>query len=314
MTKPNFENIQPLIASQEVKGSSVEVQFHCADSGIDVPATGSISKAEGVKAEAGRSVKKNMWSSLRRAVTRAITDAVGSGAAGRVARDVATKSMSDGQKKSNFSKAETQDAVVTAFESVQSKFRWDAGDSKWVGLTAPATPFAQRLLDAPVKEKFDQGVLARALVELSAADGSVGEEERAFIGDFLDPELGSIDDFLARPALSAVELNETTETTRETILMLSWACAMCDEDVADAEIARINELATGLGVTPEQTTELRNHAQQFLFEQALTNVYEGGNRNVDAFADAVAVAGKMGVDTETAERFDAGYRRRNGLV
>lgn len=313
MTDPTYDSIKPLIASEEAHGSSVAVVFRCPQTGVEANANGSIKKSTSITAEAGRTAKKNMWSSLRRAVTWAITDAMGSGAVGRTARDVANKAMTAQQKSASFSKAETQAAVVTAFQSVQTQFRWDAAASSWVGVQAPATPFAKRLADGPVTERYDQGVLARALVELSAADGDVGAEERAFMADFLDPELGTVDDLMKRPALSAAELSETSDSARGSILMLSWACAMCDEDLADAEANRLGELAAGLGLET-QADELRQDAQQFLLEQALAGVYQGGGRDDEAYANAMDAAGKMGIDAAHAEKMDAAYRKRCQIV
>jgi len=313
MTEPTYESIQPLIVSEEASGSTVAVVFKCPSTGVEATASGSVKKSDSLKAEAGRSVKKNMWSSLRRAVTRAITDAMGSGAAGRTARDVANKAMADKQKGSTYSKDEIRAAVVGAFQSVQTKFRWDAANSQWVGVQAPATPFAKRLAEGPIREKYDQGVLARAMVELSASDGDIGEEERAFMASFLDPDIGSVDDLVKRPKLNAAELAEASEAARGSILMLSWACAMCDEDLAEAEAARLAELAAGLGLEA-QAEEMRRDAQQFLFEQALANVYQGGSRDEASFAAAMEAAGKMGIDGATAEKLDAGYRKRCQIV
>lgn len=312
MTQIEYPQIESLIADQEVQGTSVQVTFRCPETSVEVAANASIKKSATITADASRKVKKGLWNSLRRSVASAITDALGSGTAGRVARDVAGSAMSQQANKTAFSKTEIQDAIVTAFQSVQSKFEW-SGD-KWIGLKEPTTAFARRLKDAPIEERYDRGILARALVELSGADGSIGDEERAFLSTFLDPELGSIDDFAKREPLKDGELTEVAEPVRASILMLAWATAMCDEDVADEEVARLSQLAGGMQIDEARSNELRGDAQRFLLEQALNGVYESGSRDADAFGEATKAAQAMGMEMGDIETFDANFRKRSGIV
>ena len=252
--------------------------------------------------------------SLRRAVARAISDTVGTGVAGRVVRQAADATIVQKERSTSFSKAEVQAAIVSAFQSVQSRFQWNGAEATWVGVSEPTTAFAKRLAEAPVTERFDQGVLARALVELSAADGEVSDDERSFMADFLDPSLGTVDELAQRPPLTAADLGETTESVRGSILLLGWACAMSDEDLADAEVDRLGELAAGLGIDTDQAADLRRDAQQFLFDQTLDSVYASGSRDTDGFALALEAATKMGIDQAAVEKFDAAYRKRCGIV
>lgn len=313
MTTPNYSDIEALVASKEVRGSSVSVTFRCSETDVEVQSTGSLKRSGGVKSEAARSVKKNLWSGLRRSVTRAVSDALGNGAAGRIARDITNTGMRQGEQKTAFSKEEIQNAVVEAFVAVQSSFKLNASGT-WVGMKKPANGFEKRLAEAPVSERFDQGVLARTLVELSAADGEISADEVAFIADFIDPELGTVEDFAKRPPLTPAELSETSEAARSSIMMLAWACAMSDEELADEEVARLNELSTGFGLNDEQNTNVKNDAQQFLFEQALAGVYASGNRNDEAFDAANEAAGKMGIGADRAAQMDASYRKLAGIV
>lgn len=314
MTQINYANIENLIGDQQVTGSTLNVTFRCPQTNVEVAATATLKKGTTISEDATRKVKKGLWSSLRRSVGRAITDALGSGTAGRVVRDVASSAIGQQEGKNAFSKTETQAGMVAAFETVQNRFRWDGENNCWVGLSEPTTAFAKRLQEAPVTEKFDRGVLARTLVELSGADGDIGDEERAFLGQFLDGELGTIEELAQRGPLTNGELGETTEPVRSSILMLGWATAMCDEDVADEEVARLTELATGFGIDEATNGALREDAQRFLFEQALAGVYEGGQREEAAFGEATAAAKRMGLEDSAIESFDASYRKRCGIV
>ncbi len=314
MSNLTFQAIEPLVASKEVLRSSVSVTFRCPETDTEVPSTGTLKRMDSVKSTAARSVKKNLWSSLRRSVTKAVSDALGSGAAGRIARDVTNTTMRQGEQKTAFSKEEVQNGIVEAFKAVQASFKWNASNETWVGVKKPANKFEERLAESPVTERYDQGVLARTLIELSAADGEISADEIAFISDFIDPELGSVDELSKRDPLTAAELSETSEGARQSILMLAWACAMCDEELADAEVARLGEISNALGFDDATQTGLRQDAQKFLFEQALAGVYAGGSRDDEAFTAAQEAAGKMGIQTEEVQRMDAGYRRAAGIV
>ncbi len=314
MTAPTFANIESLVASKEIQGTSVAVVFRCPATEVEVSSSAALKRSTSVTAQATRSVKKNLWSGLRKSVSRAVADALGNGAAGKIARDVANTSMRQGEQKTAFSKEEIQTAVVAAFEAVQTSFQWDAAAETWKGFKKPANAFEQRLADAPVVARFDQGVLARSLVELSAADGEISADEVAFISDFIDPELGSVEEFAKREPLTTAELAETSEPARASIMMLAWACAMSDDELADAEVARLEELAAGFGLAEEQHAAVRGDAQQFLFEQALAGVYAGGARDEEAFQQAMAAAAKMGIDDQRTVQMDASYRKAAGIV
>ncbi len=97
-------------------------------------------------------------------------------------------------------------------------------------------------------------------------------------------------------------------------MMLAWACAMSDEELADAEVARLNELSAGFGLDDDQLASVRGDAQQFLFEQALAGVYAAGSRDDEAFQAAKEAAGKMGIDEDRASQMDASYRKVAGIV
>jgi hypothetical protein len=266
-----------------------------------------------VKSTAARSLKRSLWYQLRRAVTSAISSAVGGGVAGRVARDVTNSQMSGQASKVSYSAEEKQAAVVVAFSKVITFFKFD-GD-KWVGSAGADTPFGEILQQAPVTEKYDQGILARALVEVVCADGQVTEEEEAFVGDFVDPELGTIEELAKRDPVSAAELGEVTTAVRDTLMMLAWAAAMCDEDLAEEEAGRLAVIGQGLGLADDRVVELRTFSQQFLLEQALMEAYPGGGaRDEEAYAEAMSAAAKLGLSDAEAEKIDVGYRKRNGIV
>lgn len=314
MADLTYDAIKPLIHNEEQKGGAVEVVFRCPETGVEATGSAAIKAGKGMKSTAVRSAKKSLWYSLRRAVSSSLYSMLGSGTAGRVARDVARQGMSNAEQGAKFSGDDVKAAVVAAFEKVRTRFRWDGANDRWIGAPSADTPFGKQLAAAPVAESYDQGIMSRLLVEIVCADGVVRDEEREFLADFIDPEVGTVEDLAKRDPLSPAELEAVDDAARDTLVMLAWAAALSDEDLAEEEAGRLTEVATGLGVADDRVVELRSFAQQFLLEQALATAYPGGTRDDGAHTEAMAAAAKLGITPEDAERIDVAYRKRSGIV
>ena len=177
------------------------------------------------------------------------------------------------------------------------------------------TGFRKQLADNPVSGRYEQCLLARMLVEIACADGAVSDDEREFLGDFIDPELGTIDDLAKLDKLNAVDLEGAAEATvRETMLMIAWMAALSDEGLADSERERLDELAAGLGVADDRAAKMRNLATSHLLEQAFAGAYPGGRRDDAAHADTLALAEGLGVSAEDVQRGDLRCRQRMGII
>ena len=129
-----YASIEPLIASQEQKGSQVTVQFRCPESGVEACGRGRLKKSASVASTAERSAKKNLWGGLQRSVTKTVGSVFGSGAVGRFARDVVGGAMTSAGPSSAFSAEELQAAVLDAFETVRARFSWDESRGCWIGV------------------------------------------------------------------------------------------------------------------------------------------------------------------------------------
>ncbi|MEQ8280884.1 MAG: hypothetical protein RMA76_35915 [Deltaproteobacteria bacterium] len=318
MSEITYERIQPLIAATEQRGSSMHATFTCPVTGVSVASTASIQRGKGLVDVAKQSAKKNVMWSIRSSVARTVRSVLGSGILGRVGTDMAREVMKNVEQgaKDSFSDDEKNAAVVQAFEAVASTFVWDPKRGQFVGASATEqSGFDAQLANAPVTEKFDRGVLARLLVEIAAADGKVDDDERAFLENFVTPDVGTVDALLTRGALSGADLGETAQgASRETMIMLAWAVAFADEELEMSETRRIVDAAQHLGVGGDRVDTLKHEAQLHLYDQALGNVYASGSQDTRAKADADAFAGRIGMSAEDIERADARYRRRHGLV
>lgn len=318
MPEITIENVKPLVASAEQNGATMQCTFRCPTSGATVEASAPIRKGRGIADVAKQSAKRSLMWSVRRGVLGAVRSVLGYGFFGRVGRDIANQLLGDATRKADhmYSEDEKAAAIVDAFSNVSSRFVWDGKKGHWVSVEGAGdvlTEFAKQLSQAPVTEKYDRVVLARILMEIANADGHLAEEEKELLESFITPDLGTFEELAAKSRLSSAELAETSAPARETMLMLGWAVALSDEDLADAEQARLDEVAQGLGVDGARAGQMKQHAQLYVLDQAFESAYR--NNTTDAAKrEVMALAQKLGMDPDTAERAEIRYRKRNGLI
>lgn len=318
MAEITFENVKPLLANAQQNGATMQCTFRCPTSGATVEASASIKKGRGLGDVAKQSAKRSLMWSVRSGVMRAVRSVLGYGFFGRVGRDIANQLLGDAAKKADqaYSDDEKNAAIVDAFTNVSSQFVWDGKKGRWVsakGAGDVLTDFAKQLSQAPVTEKYDRVVLARILVEIANADGRLADEEKELLKSFITPDLGSFEDLSAKSPLSGAELAETSASARETMLMLGWAVALSDEDLASEEQARLVEVANGLQLDEGRAAQMKQHAQLYLLDQALESAYANGASDAGR-QEVMGLAQKLGIDGEAAERAEIRYRKRNGLV
>jgi len=314
------ENVQPLIANVEAAGRRVAVQFRCPASGQVVPAQYNAGpKAQNRMAQ---SAKRSMMYEVRRAVGPMLRSVFGHNVMGRMASQMADSAMrnaSSGVSRGSqgLSAAEQKEAILEAFRTVSSQFVWDGSNARWIAASAARdlmSPFELQLADGPVEAPYDRQVLARMLVEVAAADGTLVESERNFMTEFLTPEVGSLETLMERPPLTRAELGSTTRgATRGTLLMLAWVLALSDEDFDPAEASKLDHFSNGLGLVESQAMAMREAAQGFLMDQALERMFTWGGHDAHAREQMYALAGKLGMSRDAAEEAEARYqRRKNG--
>ena len=293
MAKTEFTEIEPLIESKKVLAGAVAVSFRCPESTRSVRAQAVIGKTS--------PPRLSVWTRIHRSVVAALVDTLHTGELGE----------DDGPV--DFRREDVQAAIVAAFETIQASFRWDESEKRWFESSTQASSFQQRLREMPVSEPYDQAVLVRTLLELSKSDGMVSTEELLFISEFINPSVGSLEQMLQMEPLTRAELKGTTLEARPSIVMLAWACALCDEDLDPAETARIEAIAADFGLSATESDQLRLDAQQFLLRQALASAYVDGQRDDEAYAEVTFAAERMGVDAEATEALDLIFREELGL-
>lgn len=308
-----YESIAPLIAERDEQGGVIKVTFACPRTGAKVQSQAGLRRATDTSGRLRDAARSSLTASLRRAVGNAVRGVLGQGILGSGDPDTGIADAA-----TSYSEEIKQAAIVDAFESVQHNFMWDPDTKIWISAEAAReliTEFARQLHDGPIEKSYDRGVLARMMVEIANADGRLVDEEKEFLEAFLTPDLGTVDELSAKPLLSQAELAGTsTGTVRDTMLMLSWALAFCDEDLDQREADRVQQLADGLGLGPNLVEELRGFAQHYVIDHALDVAHAGGARDPVRFEEARRLADKIGLAQSEFERAESRWRKRKGIV
>jgi tellurite resistance protein len=307
-----------MIAQSTPDGSTMRVTFRCPVSGTTVEASAAMQVSDDLASKAKAGAKRGLMWSLRGAVAGAARQAMGGGMAGSMASGATYGATSKVGSSVTYSDEQKKAAMVQAFESVRNQFAWDAANNRFVSLQAAAevmTEFAQQLAASPVTTPYDRSVMARMLTEIACADGELGDDERAFLSGFISPEIGSVEQLSQHAPLTVAELSECTHGLgRDTMLMLAWALAFTDQDLAAAEEQRLAELGAGLGIDAARCQQLKVFAQVYAVDNMLGHVYKTGQRDEATYLWVMDFAARIGLDSTEAERADIRYRKRYGLA
>ena len=315
--EPTYDNIAPLIAASQDEAGYVLVTFRCPATGYEVRSEGSWADDGHVEKQA-KAAKRSLFSTLRNQVATQVRQAAGTGTGQRIGGDALGNLVQNvGHDSGGTVKRSDKDrerATEVAFGKVADRFRWDEGDGgRWVSAGAAeveTSPFTDHLAAHPLTEEYDRDLLARLLAALVAADGTIGDDERASFAA-LAPD-ADLDALAARRAPSGVDFEESRQgPTRETILLLGWAVALSDESLDEGEAALLATAASGLGVAEARAAELTEVAQRHLVAQAIATLDAGG-ADVDAIRDQVEALGeKIGLGADEAARVVIRWSKRN---
>lgn len=319
MNQISYASIHPMIVKAEDRGRTIQVGFQCPVSGKIVESSATVVAQPTMAGNVKNTLQRSLMYQLRSSVFYALRSVFGSGVTGRVVSDVAYGAIprhNSAQQQQAPSEADRQAAIVEAFKRVAHNFTWDASNNRWVSAEttqASSDPLSEQINRAPLTLRYDQGVMARMIIEIARADGQLAQEERAMLTELIPPELGTLQEIAAKPALNPIELDEASQgPTRETMLLFAWAVALTDEELAQAESQRLAEFAQGLGLGQQQADAVKHKAQEFILSKAMERVsYFGYDDN--ASREVQGVAQRIGMSPEQAQRTEIRLRKARGL-
>lgn len=314
---PTSSNIAPLVQQVSARGRTVEVVFACPSSGQQFPARHTVSADRSVSGQVGQRVQRSLMWSMRSAVASAIRSTLGHGVAGRVASDVVYSAMNEAtrvQSSNNLSRREQDAAVIEAFQQVQHHFVWDSQRSGWVSKEAAQelmSGFDQQLAENPVTHPYDRLMMARMLVEIARADGTLSSEEQGWLTELITPDVGSIGDLAQRPPLSPQELGQCSAGgVRDSMLLMAWAIALVDEEMDPSERRVLGQFARGLRLSQQREDRVRRMAQTWILDQALDRMFAWGGHDQHARQQLFELAGRLGMSQDEALDAEARFQRR----
>lgn len=295
-----YESIRPYILEETVDGSKVMCKFEIEGQTFESSTNIKTNSKDG-KARVTRMVKNTALGRLRSTVLRVLRRAVGGGFAGTAVSMAGNEAMRQGTDGMKFSKKETEEAVVRAFERIMVDLAYEGG--KW-RLAVEFSEFEKRIKRNPFTKAYDKKILARMLVEMARADGNIEAEEKAFFDDFLNEETGSLGELVRAPAISIVECEEITKDARENVFMIVAAVALTDNDFADEEKMKLEEYSQMMDFPEAKHEELLRYAQDYTIEAYIRANGEMTRDEIYAFAD------KIGMDRGEAERTQIRLEKR----
>ena len=264
MSQISYESIAPLIQDLQVRGRTVNVLFVCPVSQERVQARHNMPRNNTATSNIARSAQRSAMYAAQNAVSQVIRNVFGYNLFGRVASDVARQTVyaASNNNQNSLSAKEQKQAVLQAFQSVSSRFAWDAKQQRWLSTSAlkeTLSPFELQLQRAPITHPYDKGILSRMLVQVAVSDGNLSTEEEDWLASFLDPQQGSVSNIAQRPPLSQAEVSQTSAgAVRETMLMIAWMVALCDEEFADQEKAMLQQFSKLFALPVHCSDRFRN--------------------------------------------------------
>lgn len=295
-----YESIKPYILEEKIEGTKVNCVFK-----IDGETFEAYSNVKSNTKDGATRVKKMVTNTAigraRSMVLRVLRKAVGGGFAGTAVSMAGNEVLRQGTDGLKVSKGDKQAAVVRAFEKISLELAYEGG--KW-RLATEFSEFEKLIKRNPLTKAYDRKILARMLVEMARADGTIEAEEKAFFDDFLTQETGSLRDLMRAPAISMVECEEVTENARENVFMIVAAVALTDNEFADEEQLKLDEYSQMFEFTERKHEELLRYAQDYTIE---TYIKSKGNMSRD---EIYAFADKINMDRGEAERTQIRLEKR----
>lgn len=305
-----FNEIKSLVYRTKVIENSLQCVFFCPDSNekhlVVVPLTKNGSMPE-------NPTERNILNKVQGQISKLLNTNI-------------TSMESTGSQEKNYgdiqlSNQEIEEAIVRAFEKVARHFKFDEKTGGWIcAADNEDTSFEKQLLNSPVIKKYDRDILSRMLVSIATADGKIVAREKKFLNEFLENE--TIKEMSILPRLTDEEFDDVSEgNVRDSMLMIAYAIALTDEDLDQLESYSLGRFSKGLGISDEKSMLLKKKAQFYIMENIIDELISGTKfaKNSKSMVDFMAldilkaVAGKIGLDAEAAEKCLKAYKDKNGI-
>lgn len=263
----SYEEIAKYVLDYEVDGNRVVVEFQ-NEAGEVYDASAVIRKSKTIANQVSSKVGKMAKSQARRHASRMVRSALGGGMLGRLGSTVVRSTVNSAEVPgaNNYAESDIQDAIAKAFKRVSRNFASKSSNARTTMrdrrnqdrsrqrvtrernmAREEELDFQGQLKKHPIRNLFEQDILARVLVMVARADGRISEDERNLISDILPKKVGTISDIAERGEVSSVEADELDSGVKKSIMLLSYSVALVDFDLSRNESEKLVEIATLFG-------------------------------------------------------------------
>ena len=311
----DYASIEPLLSSAEIRSASVFCRFTCPVTGRAVSASADLRPLP-AKRDLAEDAEVGVLTGLRRSLAATLGGVVGAREHADAQVEIANADPVADAPGIDPDEQIRRYAIIRAFRSVSSLFRWELERRRWVAVDAQRetmTRFESQLAVHPVRDTADLPMLLRMVVAITRADGKFAEEERQFLKPFEAAAGVSIDDLASQADPSSEELRSIDRSRRESALMICWAAALSDGALKDVEKVLLDRFAKELGITPEGAAELCNRAQYYLLERTLEDVFSDFHMTVEEEDLVVRVGANLGLPLAETQNAIERFRKRRGF-
>ena len=295
-----YESIKPYLVEEQVQGSKITCKFQVENQMFESFSPLRSDNSDG-KGRVVKMVRNSAIGRLRSSVLQVLRRAVGGGFAGTAVSMAGAEVARQGTDSIRYSRKEKEQAIVKAFEKITPELTFEGG--RW-RLAKEFSEFEKLVRRQPLTKAYDKKILARMLVEMANADGTIEKEEKEFFDDFLTEETGSLRDLMRAPAISMVECEEVSKESAENVFMIVAAVALTDNEFADEERQKLNEYAQMFDFHPDREEELLRFAQDHTIEMYVRSHGQMTRDEIYAFAE------KIGMERSEAERSQIRIEKR----
>lgn len=320
MNQYSIETIGQLVVDIKEHGRSVQIVFKCPHSDFTVSSRASVVRDRSFGNQLKKNTERSILNMIQRELTKVLRDVLGNNAFGRMGSDIARRTMynASSQMLNGLSHQEREEAIITAFKKVERKFRWNEELQTWLAiemqkqLESTLSPFVIQNNNHPVSHPYDVQILSRMMVEIVMVDGEMVQAEREWLVQLLNPEYGTMEQIAQFPPLTRAEFNNCSPgPVRTTMLMMAFAMSMCDETLAQEEVAALKTMANDLQLSASEKYNAKFWAQTYILEQAIHYISLSTYGNLKTARNQVLqIASSIGLSTEEALNIEAKVKRR----
>jgi hypothetical protein len=281
MSDISYESIEGIIQDVEVTGSQVRCIFMHLD-GATINSSSSIPKDNTTMGRVGNTVKRQLINRARSQASQSIFSLLGGGILGRTGSMIIRSSVNNNSTyRDEPDEEDIHAAVIKAFEKISNKYIYDEASHTW----APALPQKQKMVirskeeitpgntrnhsSTPTAEKsstpglnrLEKEVLARLIVEICDADGTLSPEEENVLRTMLPKELGPIDKIRQMDFISPLEIQSLSMDAKQTILKCAYLLSYSDFQPHENETAIIHEYGHQMGLNIAQLKQIEKEAK-----------------------------------------------------